>query len=68
MFQVWIQAIQDEIGAAMQLMLSSRSSSGQSLASNESPRSNAKDSQNSSNTTTDSANTSKYLEITSVVV
>ncbi|XP_032783075.2 arf-GAP with coiled-coil, ANK repeat and PH domain-containing protein 2 [Daphnia magna] len=58
-FQVWIQAIQDEIGAAMQLMLSSRSSSGHSLASNESPRSNAKDSQNSSNSTTDSANTSK---------
>ncbi|EFX85448.1 hypothetical protein DAPPUDRAFT_314258 [Daphnia pulex] len=53
MFQVWIQAIQDEIGAAMQLMLSSRSSSGQSLASNESPRSNAKDSQNSSHSTTD---------------
>lgn len=50
MFQVWIQAIQEEIGAAMQLMLSSRSSSGHSLSmSNESsPRVAAKDSQNSS--------------------
>lgn len=68
MFQVWIQAIQDEIGAAMQLMLSSRSSSGQSLASNESPRSNAKDSQNSSHSTTDSANTSKYLKMAPIAV
>ncbi len=63
MFQVWIQAIQNEIEAAMQLMLSSRSSSGQSLSSSESPRSSAKDSQNSSSSTTDNAPTSKCVKL-----
>lgn len=59
-FQVWIQAIQDEIGAAMQLMLGSRSSSGHSLVSSESsPRSNAKDSMNSAHSATDSSSSSK---------
>ena len=63
MYQVWIQAIQNEIEAAMQLMLSSRSSSGQSLVSNESPRSSTKDSQNTSSSTTDSASASKCVKI-----
>lgn len=31
MFHLWISALQDEIGAAMQLMLSSRSGSGQGV-------------------------------------
>ena len=61
-FQVWIQAIQDEIGAAMQLMLGSRSSSGHSLVSSDSsPRSNAKDSTNSVHYSTDSSASSKSV-------
>lgn len=36
MFHVWINAFKEEIGALMQMMLSSRSSSGLSL--NDSPR------------------------------
>ena len=56
MYQIWITALQDEIGAALQLMLS-RSSSGHSLDS-ESPR-NAAD--NSSYSRSDSPSNSKWV-------
>ena len=57
MFQVWINAFKEEIGALMQLMLSSRSSSGLSLNS-DSPRSTSRE--NTSKNSVDNSFSSKY--------
>jgi len=59
MFQVWINAFKEEIGALMQLMLSSRSSSGLSLNS-DSPRSTSRE--NTSKNSVDNSFSSKESE------